>query len=129
MGYFGGLNLIMSTNSASVSDQTTHILLRNLDEQFKEVLRRLPDDVESASHDSGGSGFINYYLRGADGKPLSEKSMAMNGIDMKSLTQLPFYEKLHQYCQKHYFRLVFEHYLDFSKTPSERMIKITIDGW
>ncbi len=119
-------------NTAPTSNKMPEsaLLLQSLDAQFKAIALRITDDALDSMRDpEGGSGFVNYFLTDHNGSPLSEQLLKDMGLTTKQIEATAGYQKVKQVCDKKYYRLVFEFYLDFSKPGSPRLYKLTMDGW
>lgn len=111
------------------SDKTA--LLKNLDEQFAQIAKRVGNDIEDSKADPDSivqGGFITYSLN--DGQAnLAESLLQKFGLNTQDLEKTGGFRKLQQVCEKKFCRLVVEPYLDFTAPGSPRMIRIIVDGW
>lgn len=103
-----------------------------LDEQMQHIARRLPIDIRVSVEDANnGGGFLTYYLNDASGKALSESMLKELRVTEQEIQGIDGFQKISEYCQKHYYRVVFDRYLNFTDgaNSNDRFIRITVDGW
>ncbi|TAH33084.1 MAG: hypothetical protein EYC62_07185 [Alphaproteobacteria bacterium] len=119
-----------ATNAKSGTLSETSELLDALDRQFKAIMSRIADDIADSMRDpGGGNGFVNYFLTDHKDSALSEETLKKAHVDIRQIESIAGFQKIKQFCDKKYYRIVFEFYLDFTKPGSPRLYKLTVDGW
>lgn len=104
-------------------------LLDAIDQQCRTIAGRLIDDVDHLSRKKDPVGFISYPLYDSDRKPLRESTLNANNVTLDGIEASAGYQKIMALCDRKYFRLTLELYLDFANPAPGRGVRLTVDGW
>lgn len=108
--------------------QKTKILV-HLDEQCRQIAKRVLDDIEWNMRQREPAGFINYPLLDLQNNFLGDKTLNSEKIDVQDLEIMPGFQKIQSLCSNKFYRLAIDAYMDFNQPNSERLLKLTVDGW
>ena len=104
-------------------------ILVHLDEQCRQIAKRVLDDIEWNMRQRDPAGFINYPLVDLENNPLGDEMLHTSKIDIQDIETMPGFQKIQSLCGNKFYRLAIDAYMDFNQSKPARLLKLTVDGW